>query len=76
MSDKVFIQVSGPEHSGKTTVAVLVAKYLESLGATVHLQKGDPQIDDKMEKSVEELSTRLGSVDVTLMEMQTGKAQT
>ncbi len=35
MSDKVEIRISGPRGSGKTTVARVIAKALESLGQTV-----------------------------------------
>lgn len=67
----ITIQVSGPEHSGKTSLAVVVAQLLTDLGADVRLQRADPQIDEKMNADPEDVRERLKTVRVDIMEMQT-----
>ena len=42
----VTIEVSGKEHSGKTSVIAAVAKQRESLGVKVILQRIDPLLDE------------------------------
>ncbi len=67
----ITIQVSAPEHSGKTSLMVLLYHHLRGLGANVVLQKADPQIEEKLELGEEALSERLKSIDVVITEMQT-----
>ena len=69
----IRIQVSAPEHSGKTSTIVLLARYLESLGATVILQKADPQLDDKLGHDEEVLRERVKDKTILITEMQTFK---
>ena len=67
----ITIQVSAPEHSGKTSLMVLLYHHLRGLGASVVLQRADPQIEEKLELGEEILRERLKSVDIVITEMQT-----
>jgi len=67
----ITIQVSAPEHSGKTSLMVLLYHHLRELGAAVTLQRADPQIDEKLELGGEILRERLKSVEIVITEMQT-----
>ena len=64
------IEVSGKEHSGKTSVIAAVAKQLESLGVKVILQRIDPQLDEKLTLN-EHVLDRLKNTTVFIREMQT-----
>lgn len=66
----VTIQVSGKEHTGKTSVIAAVAKHLESLGVKVILQRIDPQLDEKLTLN-EHVLERLQNTTVFIQEMQT-----
>ena len=66
----VTIEVSGKEHTGKTSVIAAVAKHLESLGVKVILQRIDPQLDDKLTLN-EQVLDRLKNTTVFIREMQT-----
>lgn len=68
---KVFIQISGPEHSKKTTLAEYVARHLLDAGVNVTVQKADPQLEDKQAKSLKELKEALSGVEVFITEMNT-----
>lgn len=68
--NKVIIQISGPEHVGKTTLSVLLARFLEDHGATVHLQ-AQHQLAKKTRKETDELAKRLQGLEFLIMEMQT-----
>ena len=67
----ITIQVSAPEHSGKTSLMVLLYNHLRELGANVVLQRADPQIGEKLELGDDTLRERLKSVEVLITEMQT-----
>lgn len=71
--NKVRIQISAPEHSGKTSLIVLIGRYLESLGATVSVQRADPQLPEKLDHDDLLLSTRIKDLEITITEMQTFK---
>jgi hypothetical protein len=66
----VTIEVSGKEHTGKTSVIAAVATHLESLGVKVILQRIDPQLDDKLTLN-EHVLERLRNTTVFIREMQT-----
>jgi molybdopterin-guanine dinucleotide biosynthesis protein len=66
----VTIEVSGKEHTGKTSVIAAIAKNLESLGVKVILQRIDPQLDEKLALD-EHVLERLKSTTVFVREMQT-----
>ena len=67
----ITIQVSAPEHSGKTSLMVLLYHHLRELGANVILQRADPQIEKKLGLDDDALRERLKSVEVMITEMQT-----
>jgi CO dehydrogenase nickel-insertion accessory protein CooC1 len=66
----VTIEVSGKEHTGKTSVIAALAKHLESLGVNVILQRIDPQLDEKLALD-EHVLDRLKNTTVFIREMQT-----
>jgi CO dehydrogenase nickel-insertion accessory protein CooC1 len=66
----VTIEVSGKEHTGKTSVIAALAKHLESLGVNVILQRIDPQLDEKLALD-EHVLERLKNTTVFIREMQT-----
>ena len=66
----VTIEVSGKEHSGKTSVIAALAKHLESLGVKVILQRIDPQLDEKLALE-DPVLQRLKGTTVFIREMQT-----
>ena len=66
----VTIEVSGAEHTGKTSVIAAVAKHLESLGVKVILQRIDPQLDEKLTLN-EHVLERLKHTTVFIREMET-----
>ena len=67
----VMIQVSGPEHAGKTSIIVAIERLLRKYGADVVVQRIDPQLEDKERKSDGELAKRIKECSVLVMEMQT-----
>jgi MinD-like ATPase involved in chromosome partitioning or flagellar assembly len=66
----VTIQVSGKEHTGKTSVIAALATHLESLGVKVILQRIDPQLDDKLTLN-DQVLERLKNTTVFIQELQT-----
>ncbi len=66
----VTIEVSGKEHTGKTSVIAAIAKELEGLGVTVILQRIDPQLDQKLAMD-EKVRERLRNTTVFIREMNT-----
>ncbi len=66
----VTIEVSGKEHTGKTSVIAAIATQLEALGVTVVLQRIDPQLDQKLAMD-EKVLERLKATTVFIREMQT-----
>lgn len=66
----VVIEVSGKEHTGKTSVIAAIAKHLESLGVEIILQRIDPQLDEKLTLN-EHVLERLKNTKVFIREMQT-----
>ena len=66
----VTIEVSGKEHTGKTSVIAALAKHLESLGVKVILQRIDPQLDENLTLN-EHVLDRLKNTTVFIREMQT-----
>lgn len=69
---KVIVQFSGPEHSGKTSLEVAFAKFCKKHGIDVVLPP-DPQRDEKMDMSIEDLMSTVAKrqVDIMVMEAQT-----
>jgi CO dehydrogenase nickel-insertion accessory protein CooC1 len=67
----VEIEVSGKEHQGKTTLIAYLAKVLEDVGAELIVQRADPQIDEKLEQSIDALKAKLAGKRIFLREIQT-----
>lgn len=70
MTYEVTIEVSGKEHTGKTSIIAAISSYLESLGAEVTLQRIDPQLEDKLQMD-ETVLERVKKTKVFIREMQT-----
>lgn len=61
----MLIEISGPEHSGKTSLMVVLDNYLRSIGMDITIQLADPQIHDKLddlEKCIERLKGEKGKI--------------
>jgi CO dehydrogenase nickel-insertion accessory protein CooC1 len=67
----IEIEVSGKEHQGKTTLIAYLAKILSESGAELVIQRADPQIDEKLNLSVEALKEKLTGKKIFLREIQT-----
>jgi molybdopterin-guanine dinucleotide biosynthesis protein len=66
----VTIEVSGKEHTGKTSVIAAIATQLEALGVTVILQRVDEQLEEKLTMD-DKVRERLKTTTVFIREMQT-----
>jgi molybdopterin-guanine dinucleotide biosynthesis protein len=66
----VTIEVSGKEHTGKTSIIAAIATHLEALGVKVILQRIDPELDDKLTMD-ERVLERLKQTTVFIREMRT-----
>ncbi|HEX4183858.1 MAG TPA: hypothetical protein VHY34_11435 [Caulobacteraceae bacterium] len=66
----IDIQVSGPEHQGKTTLVAYLSRLLTEAGAELIVQRADPQIEDKLAMSVEQLRQKLAGKKIFLREIQ------
>lgn len=71
MSNVVRIEISGPEHSAKTNLLVLLTRFLEKNGINVEEQKIDPQFDKKLNMTDQQLIEKLKDKTVIITEMQT-----
>ena len=67
----IEIEVSGKEHQGKTTLIAYLAEILSKSGAELVIQRADPQIDEKLNLSVEALKEKLTGKRIFLREIQT-----
>lgn len=67
----VEIEVSGKEHQGKTTLVAYLAKVLGEVGVDLIVQRADPQIDEKLELSLDDLKAKLAGKRIFLREVQT-----
>ena len=68
--EMIRIEVSGPEHSGKTSMLAYLEFVLKNAGMVVTLQKADPQLNEKLEK-LDESVRRLAGEPVVITEIQT-----
>ena len=68
---RVQIQITGAEHTSKTRMAVLIARLLEQHGAKVVLQQADPELQDKLQMTDEQLGQKLDDVEILITEMKT-----
>jgi CO dehydrogenase nickel-insertion accessory protein CooC1 len=67
----IEIEVSGKEHHGKTTLVAYLSKLLTEAGTELIVQRADPQIDEKLSLSVEDLKAKLAGKTIFLREVQT-----
>lgn len=67
----VEIEVSGKEHQGKTTLIAYLAKALAEVGVDLIVQRADPQIEEKLELSIEAIKAKLAGKTIFLREVQT-----
>ncbi len=67
----IEVEVSGKEHQGKTTLVAYLSKLLTEAGAELIVQRADPQIDDKLGQSLEQLREKLAGKKIFLREIQT-----
>ena len=67
----IEIEVSGREHQGKTTLVAYLSKLLSEAGLELIVQRADPQIDDKLALSLDEMKAKLAGKRVFLREVQT-----
>jgi len=67
----IEVEVSGQEHQGKTTLVAYLAKILTDAGAELIVQRADPQIDEKLQLTEEELARKLAGKKIFLREIQT-----
>jgi CO dehydrogenase nickel-insertion accessory protein CooC1 len=66
----IDIQISGPEHQGKTTLVAYLARLLTEAGAELIVQRADPQIDQKLAMSADELRQKIAGKKIFLREIQ------
>ena len=67
----IEVEVSGQEHQGKTTLVAYLDKILSDAGAELIVQRADPQIDEKLQLTEEELAHKLAGKKIFLREIQT-----
>lgn len=70
MMSQIVVQFTGPEHSGKTSLMVVLAAFLKEQGVDVRLQMADPQIADKLAQPQSCLE-RLQDATVVMREYKT-----
>ena len=66
----IEIEISGKEHQGKTNLVALLSKVLTEAGIELIVQRADPQIDDKLNLTVDQLKAKLAGKKVFLREVQ------
>jgi CO dehydrogenase nickel-insertion accessory protein CooC1 len=66
----IEVEVSGREHQGKTNLVAYLSKILTDAGVDLIVQRADPQIDEKMGLSIDELRSRLAGKRIFLREVQ------
>ena len=71
LSFDIEVEVSGKEHHGKTTLVAFLVKALTDAGVDLIVQRADPQIDEKLDMSVEALKDKLAGKRIFLREVQT-----
>ena len=67
----IEIEVSGREHQGKTNLVAYLSKVLTDAGIELIVQRADPQIDEKLRLSLDDLKSKLAGKKVFLREVQT-----
>jgi hypothetical protein len=67
----IEVEVSGKEHQGKTTLVAYLTKMLTDAGADLIVQRADPQIDEKLAMTEDELRAKIAGKTIFLREIQT-----
>jgi CO dehydrogenase nickel-insertion accessory protein CooC1 len=67
----IEIQVSGKEHQGKTNLVAYLSKVMADAGVELIVQRADPQIDEKLSLTLDELKSKLAGKKIFLREIQT-----
>ncbi len=67
----IEVEISGKEHHGKTTLVAYLAKLLTDAGAHLIVQRADPQIDQKLALTEEELRKRVAGRTIFIRELDT-----
>jgi CO dehydrogenase nickel-insertion accessory protein CooC1 len=67
----IEIEVSGREHQGKTNLVAYLSKILTDAGVELIVQRADPQIDEKLSLSLDDLRSKLAGKRIFLREVQT-----
>jgi CO dehydrogenase nickel-insertion accessory protein CooC1 len=67
----IEVEVSGKEHHGKTTLVAYLVKLLKDAGAEVIVQRADPQIDQKLALTEDELRARVAGKTIFIREFET-----
>jgi hypothetical protein len=65
----IIITIEGHHHSKKSYLIVLIKRYLESLGVTVHTQ--DFHLKEKYNFTEEEILEKVKNLDVLILEQET-----
>jgi CO dehydrogenase nickel-insertion accessory protein CooC1 len=65
----IEVEISGPEHHGKTTLVAYLSKILTEAGAELIVQRADPQIDQKLALTLEELREKVAGRTIFLREV-------
>ncbi len=67
----IEVEVSGREHQGKTNLVAYLSKILTDAGVQLIVQRADPQIDEKLGLSLDDLKAKLAGKKIFLREVQT-----
>jgi CO dehydrogenase nickel-insertion accessory protein CooC1 len=67
----IEIEVSGREHQGKTNLVAYLSKILTDSGMELIVQRADPQINEKLSLSLDDLKSKLAGKKIFLREVQT-----
>ncbi len=70
MTYDIIVQVSGREHSGKTSLIALIDELLKQRGIDVVVQRIDEQFDEKV-VNIDETIERVKRSKIIIMEHQT-----
>jgi hypothetical protein len=70
MNYDIIVQISGNEHSGKTSLLALLGELLHQHGIEATIQRVDPKLDDKLEH-IDESIERVKHSKILITEFQT-----
>jgi CO dehydrogenase nickel-insertion accessory protein CooC1 len=67
----IEIEVSGREHQGKTNLVAFLSRVMTDAGMELIVQRADPQIDEKLGLSLDDLKAKLAGKKIFVREIQT-----